>query len=85
MNRVNPLLVRTPMELIGGVDQQGNKVSDTQKAIDTIKQVIPIPAQAIGTATGILPNQQLASCGCRTPACRLCSGHGSRIRDDTAR
>jgi hypothetical protein len=54
MNRVNPLLVRTPMELLGGVDAQGNKVSDTQKMWDTVRQIIPIPAQVL------TPKQQIS-------------------------
>jgi hypothetical protein len=53
MNRVNPLLVRTPMELIQGVDQQGNKVSDDQRMWDTIRQVTPIPLQSL------TPKQQI--------------------------
>jgi hypothetical protein len=54
MNRVNPLLVRTPMELIQGVDQQGNKVSNTQRMWDTVRQVTPIPLQSL------TPKQQIS-------------------------
>ena len=54
MNRVNPLLVRTPLELLGGVDAQGNKVSDTQKMWDTVRQIMPIPAQVL------TPKQQIS-------------------------
>jgi hypothetical protein len=54
MNRVNPLLVRTPGELIEGVDQQGNKISNTQKMWDTARQVMPIPLQPL------LPKQQIS-------------------------
>ena len=46
MNRVNPMLVRTPLELLTGVDAQGNKVSPTQLMWDTIRQVTPIAFQA---------------------------------------
>jgi predicted ABC-type ATPase len=54
MNRVNPMLVRTPLELLGGVDAQGNKVSNTQKMWDTARQVLPIPIQAL------TPKQQIS-------------------------
>jgi predicted ABC-type ATPase len=54
MNRVNPLLVRTPLELLGGVDAQGNKVSNTQKMWDTARQVMPIPIQTL------TPKQQIS-------------------------
>lgn len=53
MNRVNPLLVRTPMEVIQGVDAQGNKVSNDQRFWDTVRQGIPIPAQTL------TPRQQI--------------------------
>jgi hypothetical protein len=54
MNRVNPLMVRTPLELIGGVDAQGNKVSNTQKMWDTARQLLPIPIQTL------TPKQQIS-------------------------
>jgi hypothetical protein len=48
------LLVRTPLELLGGVDAQGNKVSDTQKMWDAFRQIVPIPAQVL------TPKQQIS-------------------------
>jgi hypothetical protein len=54
MNRVNPLMVRTPLELIGGVDAQGNKVSNTQEMWDTARQLLPIPIQTL------TPKQQIS-------------------------
>ena len=52
-NRVNPLLVRTPIELMTGVDALGRKVSGSQKMLDAAKEVVPIPAQ------GLLPSTQV--------------------------
>jgi hypothetical protein len=52
-NRVNPLLVRTPIEMLTGVDSLGRKVSGNQKMLDAVKQVVPIPAQ------GLLPSTQV--------------------------
>jgi hypothetical protein len=53
LNRVNPTLVRVPDELVNGVDQQGHKVSKEQQFFDTLRQMTPIPIQAL------YPNQQI--------------------------
>lgn len=52
-NRVNPLLVRAPEEIVQGEDEFGHKVSDVQAFWDTLRQVTPIPLQ------GIYPTQQV--------------------------
>lgn len=52
-NRVNPL-GRAAAEDFYGVDQQGHRVSDTQKFFDTLRQITPIPLQ------GMYPNQQVS-------------------------
>jgi hypothetical protein len=46
-NRVNPTIVRTPIELALGVDAQGKKVAPTQQFWNAARQAIPMPAQAL--------------------------------------
>lgn len=53
LNRVNPTLVRVPDELTSGTDQQGHKVSHEQQFFDTLRQMTPIPVQAL------YPNEQI--------------------------
>jgi hypothetical protein len=52
-NRVNPIGVRAPAEIAAGEDQFGNKVTSAQQFFDTLRQVVPIPAQ------GLIPTQQI--------------------------
>jgi len=52
-NRLNPLLVRAPGEVVSQEDPLGHKVTDTQALFDALRQVVPIPLQ------GLLPNQQI--------------------------
>lgn len=53
LNRVNPTLVRVPLEWATKVDTQGHRVGDDQMFWDSLRQVIPIPAQALS------PKQQV--------------------------
>jgi hypothetical protein len=53
-NRVNPSLVRVPVEMLSGVNQQGRKMTEDAKLMDAAKQFVPIPFQSL------FPSQQVA-------------------------
>jgi hypothetical protein len=52
LNRINPV-IRAGSELATGIDAQGHKATPEQQLFDTLRQVTPIPAQAL------YPTQQI--------------------------
>ena len=53
-NRLNPLLVRTPLEAFYGVNQRGRRLSDSQRETSILRQVTPISLQ--GPLSKVLPS-----------------------------
>ena len=53
-NRLNPLLVRTPLEAFYGVDQHGRRLSPSQRETSIAREVTPISLQ--GPLSKVLPS-----------------------------
>jgi hypothetical protein len=53
-NRLNPLLVRTPLEAFYGVDQHGRRLSPSQRETSVAREVTPISLQ--GPLSKVLPS-----------------------------
>lgn len=53
-NRLNPLLVRTPLEAFYGVNQRGRRLSDSQRETAILRQVTPI--SVLGSLSKVLPS-----------------------------
>jgi hypothetical protein len=53
-NRLNPLLVRTPLEAFYGVDQYGRRLSDSQRETSIAREITPLSLQ--GPLSKVLPS-----------------------------